>query len=249
MIRKQKILTISLASWGIMLIGSGSIMQTMVKPIVKNKPQTIDVKLRKIENEKSNEIKLKDIEIEINHPLSLNIKDYLQSPSEIENKVLSKLKLDTSSVNINQAGTYKYVITYKQKKYNGQIVIKEKQTPIMEALTLKNPSIETNSVLSTNVQDYVNETIPAELINSIKLDLTNVNAVKAGSYQYTITYNGKMYTGTITVYEPQKTETVIGTAKIVDNKKEEKANTQQQPQSQKTETTTPTQPTTTTETP
>ena len=42
MIRKQKILTISLASWGIMLIGSGSIMQTMVKPIVKIKVPTIE---------------------------------------------------------------------------------------------------------------------------------------------------------------------------------------------------------------
>ena len=35
----------------------------------------------------------------------------------MDEKVLKSLKLDTSLVNINQAGDYNYTITYKKKKY------------------------------------------------------------------------------------------------------------------------------------
>ena len=70
---------------------------------------------------KTNEIKLKDIEIEINNPISMNIEDYLENINNIEMSVLKLLKLDTSLVNITQAGTYQYTITYNKKKYIGVI--------------------------------------------------------------------------------------------------------------------------------
>lgn len=37
------------------------------------------------------------------------------------------------------------------------------------------------------------------------IDLSKVNVNKAGSYQYTITYNNSIYTGTIVVTETQPT--------------------------------------------
>ena len=73
-------------------------------------------------------------------------------------------------------------------------------------LTLKTLNLEVGSALSTDIQNYITETLTDEVKQNIKLDLTNVNTAQAGNYQYTVTYNGRLYTGTITIYEPNKTE-------------------------------------------
>ena len=135
----------------------------------------------------------------------MNVKDYLENANDIDNKIINELQLDTSMVNVNQAGDYTYTITYKKKTFNGTFTIKEKPLPDM-VLTLKTLNLEVGSALSTDIQNYITETLTDEVKQNIKLDLTNVNTAQAGNYQYTVTYNGRLYTGTITIYEPNKTE-------------------------------------------
>ena len=86
------------------------------KTIVK-KTYSIDVSTQQISQiqAKKNEIIVKDITIEAGNPISSNVRDYLENPDQISDTMLAQLSkgLDTSSVNINQAGTYTYSITYK----------------------------------------------------------------------------------------------------------------------------------------
>ena len=145
------------------------------------------------------------MEQEINQPISMNVKDYLENADDIEDNILKELQLDTSMVNVNQAGNYTYTITYKKKTFNGSFEIKEKPLPDM-ILTLKTLNLELGSALSTDIQTYITETLSDEIKNNVKLNLANVNTAQAGNYQYTVTYNGRLYTGTITIYEPQKIE-------------------------------------------
>ena len=202
--KEKRILSITLACCGILLIGSGLVMtRTKNEPIVKN-TYTIDIAEQKVSTAKTNEIKLRDIEIEINTPISLNIKDYIENVEEIEDSVIKSLKLDTSMVNINQAGSYTYTISYKKKKYNGNFVIKEKELPKVD-LTLKNLSLEKGAALSTNISTYVVEELPEDVKNNIILNLKDVNTAQPGEYQYTIIYDNKLYTGKIWIYEKQTT--------------------------------------------
>lgn len=202
--KQRNIIVAVIAIWGIIFIGSGITMNFMDKPITKTKRE-LKVTQKRVANMKSNEIRLKNMEQEINQPLSVNVKDYLENANDIEEDILRELQLDTSMVNVNQAGNYTYTIKYKKKTFNGTFTIKEKPLPDM-VLTLKNLNLETGSALSTDVQTYITEKLTAELKKNIKLNLTNVNTAQAGSYQYTVTYNGRLYTGTITIYTPQKTE-------------------------------------------
>lgn len=206
----SKIIITALASWGILLTGSGITMQLMTKPVTKDINKTsLTVLQRKVEKAKSNEIKLKDMTLEINQPLSVNVRDYLTNPDDIENSIIKKLRLDTSMVNTNQAGSYTYTITFNKKKYNGTFIINEKPLPAIENMTLKTLSLKVGSTLSTDIKTYIVETLPEEALPNVKLNLSNVNTSVTGNYQYTVTYNGKLYTGTINIYEPQdvKTET------------------------------------------
>ncbi|HIR48722.1 MAG TPA: hypothetical protein IAB35_01955 [Candidatus Faecimonas gallistercoris] len=199
----RNIIVIITAIWGIIFIGSGVSMSCMNKPVTKTKTE-LKITQKRVANMKSNEIRLKNMEQEINQPISMNIKDYLENAEDIEEDIINQLQLDTSMVNVNQAGNYTYTITYKKKTFNGNFKIKEKPLPDM-VLTLKNFNLEIGSALSTNVQTYITETLTDEVKQNIKLNLTNVNTAQTGSYQYTVTYNGRLYTGTITIYEPQKT--------------------------------------------
>lgn len=214
--KEKKLILLTLAGWGIILIGSGTIMTINTKPLVKKNLQ-LRISQKKVSESKTNEIKLKDMELEVNQPLSVNVKDYLENIEEISNSVLKSLKLDTSMVNINQPGTYTYTISYKKKKYNGTFTIKEKELPKVE-ITLKNLTLEKGSALSTNLSTYIVEELTDEVKNHITLNLTNVNTSQAGNYQYSVTYNGKLYTATITIYEPQPT------ILTPNNKEEEKEN-------------------------
>lgn len=220
--KQRNIIVATVSIWGFVLIGSGITMNLMSKPATAVTKQEIKITQKRVANMKSNEIRLKEMEQEINQPLSMNIKDYLENANDIEDSILQELKLDTSMVNVNQAGNYTYTITYKKKTFNGTFKIKEKPLPDM-ILTLKNLNLELGSALSTDLTTYINETLTDEVKANVKLNLTNVNTAQAGSYQYTVTYNGRLYTGTITIFEPQKTEEPPKTPeKTPDDKNEDK---------------------------
>lgn len=244
--KKYKIIALAMTSWGILLTGSGITMQLMTPKQTKTVTPEIKISQRKVEKTKSNEIKLKDITLEVNQPLSLNIKDYLTNPNDIENKIIKQLKLDTSMVNTNQAGTYTYTISYKKKKYNGTLLITEKPLPVVERMTLKTLNLKIGSTLSTDIKTYITENVPEEVIANIKLDLSNVNTSTTGNYQYTITYNGKLYTGTITIYEPQEVKTETEKKEEIKDKEVETENNTEKTEI-KTEPTTPPVSDTTTE--
>ena len=210
--QKQKYIIITAtAIWGIIFIGSGITMTFMDTPVTETKTE-LKITQKRIANMKSNEIRLKNMEQEINQPLSVNIKDYLENVDDIDETIINKLQLDTSMVNVNQAGNYTYTVKYNKKTFNGTFTIKEKPLPDM-ILTLKNLNLEVGTALSTDVQTYITETLTDEVKLNVKLNLTNVNTAQAGNYQYTVTYNGRLYTGTITIFEPQKSDTNSNTDK------------------------------------
>ena len=202
--KESRILSITLACCGILLIGSGLVMTNTKKEPIEKINYTLNIDEQKVAAAKTNEIKLRDIELEINNPISLNIKDYIENIEEIEDSVIKSLKLDTSMVNINQAGSYTYTVSYKKKKYNGTFTIKEKELPKVE-LTLKNLSLEKGAALSTNISTYIVEELSDEVKNNIILNLKDVNTSQPGEYQYTVTYDNKLYTAKIWIYEKQTT--------------------------------------------
>ena len=207
--KKEKIiLSIILASWSIFLIASGIIMNKQIKPII-NTRYTINIEMKKIAEQqaKTNEIKLKDIEIEINNPLSVDIKDYLEDYEKISEATIKVLKLDTSLVNINQAGSYQYKIVYKKKTYIGTVKVKEKELPNMN-FTLKTIQITTlkeGESLSANPRSYIEEEITDEVYNNLTLDISKVNPTVQGDYTYYIIYKGVTYQGKIEVRNPGPT--------------------------------------------
>lgn len=204
--QKQKYIIITAtAIWGVIFIGSGITMTFMDTPVTETKTE-LKITQKRVANMKSNEIRLKNMEQEINQPLSVNIKDYLENVDDIDETIINKLQLDTSMVNVNQAGNYTYTVKYNKKTFNGTFTIKEKPLPDM-VLTLKNLNLEVGTALSTDIQTYITETLTDEVKQNVKLNLTNVNTAQAGNYQYTVTYNGRLYTGTITIFEPQKPDT------------------------------------------
>ena len=109
---------------GTLCISSGLIMPNLVK-FEKTNVGKLEVNQLRISDFKNNEIKLKDIKIEIGNTLSLDIKDYLTNPNDIEDSVIRRLKLDISNVNANEVGNYNYTITYNKKIYNGTVIVKQ----------------------------------------------------------------------------------------------------------------------------
>ena len=192
----------------------------MVKP-TENPNNNLEVIHKRVAEIKSNEIKLKDMKLEVNQPLSVNVRDYLENIDNIDQEVLKLLKLDTSTVKTNEAGSYTYTITYKKKKYNGSFVIKEKELPNVD-LTVKNLSLTIGSPLSTDKQVYIKETLSDEVKEHILIDLTGVDTQKVGNYKYTVTYKGILYTGNIEVYEPQQKVLTPSNGTEDKDKKEEK---------------------------
>lgn len=217
--KELKLVSITIATWGLLFAGSGLVMNSVQKPpkIIKSK---FEVTSKRVSEAKTNEIKLKDIELEINTPLSLDIKDYLDNAEEIDNQTLRSLKLDTSMINITEAGTYKYTIIFKKKKYNGSCIIKEKPLPNLE-LKLNNLKLSKGTSLSTDLSVYISQPLDDEVKKNIILDLSAVSTTENGTYQYTITYNNRLYTGTIEVYEPQ-TKVITPNSPKEDNDTENK---------------------------
>ncbi len=196
--KERRALSITIATCGIMLIGSGLIMTTSNTTTIK-KHYSVEINQKRVASAKVNIIKLKDMELEVDNPLSVDVKDYLENPEDLDNSVIKALKLDTSAININEPGTYTYTIQFKKKKYNGTFTIKEKQLPEMQ-LTLKEISIPKGTALSTDLSTYVVQTLSDEVKNNTTLDLSKVNAAQVGVYQYTVSYNGQTYVSTINVY-------------------------------------------------
>ena len=204
--KKQiRILSITLSVWSIFLIGSGLIMNSQVKPIIQTK-YTVSVETKKINQAqaKTNEIKVKNLEIEINNPISVDIKDYLEEVDKLSDDVLKSLKLDTSLVNINEAGTYQYTIKYKKKSYIGTIVVKEKELPNV-TITLKEINIMIGESLSSNPRSFIVEDIPDEVYNNLTLDISNVKPNIAGTYEYYVIYKNVKYQQKVIVREPGPT--------------------------------------------
>lgn len=203
--KEMKVLSFIIAFWGIVFIGSGLIINKSFKPKEKIR-YSLNIEEKRISQAqaKTNEIKLKDLEIEINNPISMNIEDYLENINNIEMSVLKVLKLDTSLVNITQAGTYQYTITYNKKKYIGTVKIKEKELPNV-TFTLINLSLTTGDAIPTNPRNYIKEEITEEVYNNITLDISKVNNQVQGNYEYFIKYNGTIYKGEIAYRNPGPT--------------------------------------------
>lgn len=201
------ILIASLAISGLVSITTGAVLNKKVK-ITKNNKVEVEIIQKQVAKIKSNIPKLKEITLEINEPLSVNTTDYIENIDDIEESILNKFKLDTSLVNVTQAGKYTYTINYKDKTYNGTVTVKEKQLPIIENITLKELSIELGKELpkTTEISEYITTNIPDELKENIIINVQKVNINIAGNYQYTVTYANKIYTGNITIYQPQSTE-------------------------------------------
>ena len=196
--KERRALSITIATCGIMLIGSGLIMTTANTTTIK-KQYSVEISQKRVASAKVNLIKLKDMELEVGNPISVNVQDYLEDPEELDTSVIKALKLDTSAINASEPGTYTYTIQFKKKKYNGTFTIKEKQLPQMQ-LTLKEISIPKGTALSTDLSTYVVQTLTDEIKNNTTLDLSSVNAAQVGVYQYSVSYNGQTFVSTINVY-------------------------------------------------
>ena len=218
--REKRWLSITLATFGVFLVVSGIFMNSKTKPIIEKK-FTINIEKRQIAAAfaKSNEIKLKDIEIEINNPISVDIRDYLVDANDLDEDTFKSLKFDTSLVNINQAGSYEYKVIYKKKYYTGTIKVKEKELPNM-TLTLKTIKLNTKDTLSNNPRTFINEVITDDVYNNITLDLSKVDTSTQGDYTYYVTYKGVTYQGKIEVRDPAPS--VITAEKEEEKKKKNK---------------------------
>lgn len=203
--REKRWFSIILSSFGIFLVISGIALNSSIKPIVTTK-LTVMVERRQIaaSQAKSNEIKIKNIEIEINNPISTDVKDYLEDIDNLNEDTIKSLKLDTSLVNINEAGDYQYKIIYNKKEFIGTIKIKEKELPNM-LLTLKTIKLNTNEALSQNPRSFINETITDEVYNHIILDLSEVDTTVQGDYTYYLTYKDVTYQGKVEIRDPAPT--------------------------------------------
>ena len=200
-----RIITVTaLSLLGVLSIASGVMYNSLQANNVEEKVLVV-VEQKQVSKENDIDIKLKNLTIEVNTPLSVKIIDYLDSA--VSDEVLANLKLDTSEVNVTEPGTYNYTVTYKKKSYQGIIVVKEKEITnnTLQSITLKTVNINVGTALPTDVSNYVIEPLTDDIKATMLIDLSKVNVNTAGSYQYTITYNNSIYTGTIVVTETQPT--------------------------------------------
>ena len=200
-----RIITVTaLSLLGVLSIASGVMYNSLQANNVEEKVLVV-VEQKQVSKESDIDIKLKNLTIEVNTPLSVKIIDYLDSA--VSDEVLANLKLDTSNVNVTEPGTYNYTVTYKKKKYQGIIIVKEKEVTnnTLQSITLKTVNINVGTALPTDVSNYVIEPLTDDIKATMLIDLSKVNVNTAGNYQYTITYNNSIYTGTIVVTETQPT--------------------------------------------
>ena len=89
--KDNKVIAITLASWGIIMIATSLFIGGGKEPIIKTS-YSVAINEGQVMQFKTNEIKLKDIELEINTPLSVDIKDYLEDYKSIDDAILNSLK-------------------------------------------------------------------------------------------------------------------------------------------------------------
>lgn len=200
-------IAITLAGWGLVMLLTGMILNGQDRTILE-KDYSVNVSSTRVTSLKTEEIILKTMTLEINNPLSVDVRDYIENVDTLDESVVKALKLDTSMVNINEAGTYAYTVSFKGKKYNGKFIIKEQELPNF-SLTLKEITLEVGDSISTNVSSYIKENLPEQIKNHLVLDLSQVNTSEAGNYLYKITYNKKTYTGKIHVQPKQEGPKII----------------------------------------
>ena len=108
-----RIITVTaLSLLGVLCIASGVMYSSLQANNVEEKVLVV-VEQKQVSKENDIDIKLKNLTIEVNTPLSVKIIDYLDSA--VSDEVLANLKLDTSEVNVTEPGTYNYTVTYKKK--------------------------------------------------------------------------------------------------------------------------------------
>ena len=198
--KEKTILSISIAVWGVILLGSGLVLNAQDRTITQT-VYSLNVSSKRVAQQRTNEIKLKEVEIEVNTPLSTDVKEYLEDIENLDDSIFDYLRLDTSTVKISEPGEYTYTITYRKKKYNGTIKVKEKALPNV-VLQLKNLKLEKDKPIPTDKTAYINTPLTEEMINNITLDIHNIKNNEVGVYQYTIVYNNTNYVGTVEVYNP-----------------------------------------------
>ena len=199
--KEIKILAIFIAVWGTFFVGSGLVMKSN-KKIIKKVNYKLDVKkhTQSHTQAKKIEIVLKDIEIEINNPISVNVKDYLVDGDQVDEKIIKQLELDTSLVNITQAGTYTYTIKYNKKKYQGKIKVKEKELPDM-TLTLKEITLYVGEAIPTDKKAFINEKLPDEIYDKVTIEIPQIDTSIQNDYKYYAIYKNTRYEGTIKIRE------------------------------------------------
>ena len=198
------IVVVSFTLLGILCIASGIMYSSLQSNNIDQKILVV-VEQKQVSTVDEIELKLKNITIEVNTPLSVKIVDYLDVA--VSNEVLANLKLDTSSVNVTEIGTYNYTISYNDKTYQGLVIVKAKEEPAtpVQSITLKTLNIKLGTALTTDLTNYVIEPLTDEVKAAMALDLSDVNVNMPGTYQYTITYNNSIYTGNIIITEDQPT--------------------------------------------
>lgn len=219
-----RLLSIVVAVIGLFLVISGTMMNHSKKTVTK-KVYSVNVSMKQISQiqAKKNEVILKDITIDEGIPLSTNIKDFLENPQQISDEMLEQLSkgLDTSAVNINQAGTYPYTISFKKKQYQAKVIVNKKELPKVN-ITLKEKNIPTTGTISRSIKDYIYEEVPDEVLKNMVLDLKEVIAHQKipGKYKYSIIYNDTTYYGDFIIHEPvevSNTNTVCPTGSTLDS--------------------------------
>ena len=96
--KDYRFLSLTIAGCGLLLIGSGLTMASSTPETIIKQNYSVSVTEQRIAQSRTNEIKLKTMELEINNPMSLNIKDYLEDADQIEPSILKALKEDNKSL-------------------------------------------------------------------------------------------------------------------------------------------------------
>ena len=196
--KNDKLIAISMITFSGMLCLSVGVALPLLPKEGSDKTVLLQISKSQVEKKKSNEIVLKEMQSEVNQPISVDVRDYVDT-TLLDEEVIKKLKLDTSLVNILEPGNYTYVIKYKNKTYNGIYVIKEKELPKVDKITLKSFDWFVGQSLSQNLDDYITVNLSDEVKANCKLDLSQVNINQVGAYAYTVSYDGQVYTGVINV--------------------------------------------------
>ena len=207
--KEIQILSIIVACFGLFMTTSGFIMNKNDRPIIKTNYK-LDVSVEKTATQaKKVDIKLKDLELEINTPLSVDVKDYIENLDKIDESILSKLQLDTSLVKVTESGNYKYTVTYGKKIYIGNVKIKAKE--VITTITAKTITIKAGNSLPGDIKEYIAETLTEAEYKEIYLNLDEAKSKinVPGEYTYYMIYKGSRYDGKIIIENPEPSGTTI----------------------------------------